>query len=84
MRPIHELFSRIRWDEEFGAADFTVGYFDRVAQQIVCVPFHQLLFDAQDHFAFRLVDEEGALHTIPYHRVKELYRNGVLIWYREH
>ena len=82
MTPIHELFNRIRWDPEFGAAAFTVGYYDRVAQRIIRVRFRELLFDANDHFAFRVVDEEGALHSVPYHRVREMFRNGELIWQR--
>lgn len=84
MTPIHELFSRIRWDPDFGAADFIVGYYDRVTKHIVRIPFRELLFDTQDHFSFQLLDEEGALHSVPYHRVRELYRNGELIWRRTH
>jgi uncharacterized protein (UPF0248 family) len=84
MKPIHEIFSRIRWDAEYGRADFVVGYYDRLAQRIIRVPFRELLFDPGDHFSFQLLDEEGALHTIPYHRVKELFRNGECIWHRQH
>jgi uncharacterized protein (UPF0248 family) len=84
MKPIHELFSRIRWDEEFGAANFEVGYVDKLEQAVVRVSFRELIFDPDDHFRFQLVDQEGEVHAIPYHRVKELYRNGELIWHREH
>jgi uncharacterized protein (UPF0248 family) len=82
MRPIHELFSRIRWDEEFGAAEFLVGYYDRVQDKIVRVPFRALQFTPGDHFSFQVFDEEGECHTVPLHRVRELRRNGIIIWRR--
>lgn len=82
MIPIHELLSRIRWDSEFGAAEFTVGYYDRIADGIIVVPFSALNFSSDDHFDFSLVDEEGALRTIPLHRIRQVFRNGELIWER--
>lgn len=82
MTPIHELLSRIRWDRSFGAAQFAVGYYDRVTDGIVVVPFSALHFSPDDHFDFTLLDEEGALHTIPPHRIRQVFRNGELIWAR--
>lgn len=84
MIPIHELLNRIRWDEAFGEADFVIGYYDRVDDRIVRVPLRALSFEPGDHFAFDLYDEEGELHSIPLHRIKEVYRNRELIWHREH
>lgn len=83
MIPIHELLNRIRWDKEFSAADFVVGYYDRLSGKTLRVPFTELSFPAEDHFRFVLVDEEGAVHNIPYHRVREVYRNSELIWHRQ-
>lgn len=84
MIPIHELLSRIRWDQAFAQADFVIGYYDRLRGKTVRVPFTELSFPAEEHFRFALVDEEGAVHNIPYHRVREVFRNGKLIWHREH
>ena len=84
MQPIQELLSRIRWDREFARSEFIIGYYDRVEQRIIRVPFRALHFEADDHFAFQLLDEDGITHSVPYHRVKELYRDGELIWHREH
>jgi uncharacterized protein (UPF0248 family) len=83
MIPVHELLSRIRWDAEFAAADFVIGYYDRIGGEIRHVPFASLGFPPDDHFRFTLIDEEGAVHNIPYHRVREVFRNGERIWYRE-
>ena len=84
MIPIHELLNRIRWDKAFGEADFVIGYYDRVDDRIVHVPLRELSFEPGDHFAFDLYDDEGELHSIPLHRIKEVYRNRELIWHREH
>ena len=84
MQPIQELLSRIRWDKDYATADFIVGYYDRLEDSIIFVPFHELYFDEEDHFAFQVLDENGENHNIPFHRVKALYKNGELIWHREH
>lgn len=83
MQPIHELLSRIRWDRNFAAAEFVVGYYDRVEERIIRVPFAFLEFSADDHFSFELVGREGERHSIPYHRVREVLRNGRCIWQRD-
>lgn len=82
MKPVQEILSRIRWDKEFAKADFVIGYYDRVDEDIVLVPFRDLHFDETDHFAFLVIDEEGTAHNIPLHRVKAIYRNQELIWHR--
>jgi uncharacterized protein (UPF0248 family) len=80
--PVHELLSRIRWDSAFGAAEFAIGYYDRIADSIIVVPLTALNFSGDDHFDFTLVDDEGALRTIPLHRIRQVFRNGTLIWER--
>jgi uncharacterized protein (UPF0248 family) len=84
MIPIHELLNRIRWDREYGQADIEIGYYDRLEQRIIRVPLRSIFFEPGDHFAFDLYDHEGELHSIPLHRVKQVFRNGELIWQREH
>lgn len=84
MIPIHELLNRIRWDEDFGRGEFVIGYYDRVEDRIIRVPLRELFFEPGDHFAFDLIDTAGELHSIPLHRIKEVRRNGELIWHREH
>lgn len=47
-------------------------------------PFRAIQFDPDDHFSFQVMDDEGGIHTVPLHRVKEVYRDGRLIWQRQH
>ena len=82
MQPIDKLLNRIRWDREFGAAVFEIGYYDRVAAIIVRRPLADLLFDSGHKESFLLMDEEGVYQRIPLHRVREVYRNGERIWQR--
>lgn len=84
MTPIQDLLNRLRWDEEFGRGDFVIGYHDRFNDSLVEVPLKELSFPEGDHFAFELTDDEGAIHSIPLHRIKAVYKNGELIWHREH
>jgi uncharacterized protein (UPF0248 family) len=83
MLPIHELLSRIRWDESYGNAEFTIGYYDRVEGRVLRVSFRELHFPENDHFSFQLINANGEIHNVPYHRVREVFRNGELIWHRK-
>lgn len=83
MLPIHELLARIRWDRQFGRGEFAVGYLDRVAGGIVVVPFASIRFPEGERFAFEVSDDEGVVHSIPYHRVRQVLRDGEIIWQRE-
>ena len=84
MIPIHELLSRIRWDRQFGEGDFVIGYYDRVEDAVIRVPMRELFFQPDNHFAFDLIDQDGALHSVPLPRIREVYKNGKLIWHRTH
>jgi uncharacterized protein (UPF0248 family) len=39
--------------------------------------------EPDNHFCFDVTDEEGVAHSVPYHRVKEVWQDGELIWRRE-
>lgn len=84
MQPIHELLSRIRWDAEFGRGEFILGYWDRVAGAIRHVRLSDINIgrDPDNPELFTLIDEEGRVHEIPLHRIREVWRGGELIWRR--
>jgi len=83
MIPIQDLLHRIQWDAEFAKGAFEVGYYDRVENRIVRVPFRHVHFEKGEHFMFEAVEEDGSVHSVPLHRVREVWRNGELIWHRE-
>ena len=46
------------------------------------VPLERVVFHPEDRFGFQAVEEDGSVHSVPYHRVRELWRDGELIWSR--
>ncbi len=82
MIPIHVLLNRICWDKEFGKGIFEIGYYDRMERKIIRVSFENVLLEKGNHATFQLTDANGELHTIPFHRVREVYKDGDLIWSR--
>ena len=82
MIPIHELLDRIRLDPEFAKGDFRLGYYDRAEDRIILVPFQELTFPDESPRTFQLTDLEGQVHRIPFHRVREVYKNSQRIWHR--
>ena len=82
MIPIHELLNRIRWDPEFAKGNFELGYYDRTENRIILVPLKEVTFPPESPSAFHFVDEEGQEHHIPFHRVREVYKNAERIWHR--
>ncbi len=84
MIPLHELLARIRWDPEFGRGEFRIGYLDHSREDLVYVPLSNAREDPENNSSFEVTAEDGATHSIPYHRVKEVWKDGALIWRREH
>lgn len=82
MQPIQDVLHRIQWDRAYAQADFEIGYWDRVARRIVRVPLRQIDFPAADGFSFDAIEEDGSVHSVPLHRVREVWRNGALVWQR--
>ena len=82
MTPIHELLARIRWDAEFASSRFVIGYWDRVAGKVLRADLREIAWDADNPSFFDLTDEDGVDHSIPFHRVREVWRGGALIWQR--
>lgn len=83
MIPLHELLSRIDWDPEFGRGEFRIGYLDHLRDGLVYASI-QAMRREDSHFSFEVTDEDDIVHSVPYHRVKEVWKDGVLIWRREH
>jgi uncharacterized protein (UPF0248 family) len=82
MTPIQDLLNRIRWDAEFARGKFELGYFDRVDRRVVVVSFHQIEFPKNEPQVFRLLGPEGRIHRVPFHRVREVYKDGQRVWHR--
>ena len=82
MIPIQKLLNRIRWDAEFAKGNFELGYYDRAENRIILVPLKEVTFPTESPSAFQLVDPDGKAHRVPFHRVREVYKNAQRIWHR--
>jgi uncharacterized protein (UPF0248 family) len=82
MMPIHELLSRIRHDREFGRGWFEIGYFDRMEDSIHRVAFHQVSLPAGERRVLEVADEGEQVRRIQSHRVREVWCDGQIIWWR--
>lgn len=82
MIPIHELLARIRWDPAFASARFEIAYLDRKRKALVRLPLERIRM-TEDRFGFEALEEDGSVHSVPYHRVRAVWRDGELIWSRQ-
>jgi len=81
MQPIRELLNQIRWDPNF-RGEFEIAFVDHMKPELGHVSFRELRFEPDNSFSFQLLDQEGRWISIPLHRIREVYRNGELIWSR--
>ena len=82
MQPIQDLLNRIRWDPDFGRGEFVIGFYDRLQHDIIRLSLDKLWFEHDDHFRFYFSDDEGEVHSVPLHRITEVYKDQQLIWQR--
>jgi uncharacterized protein (UPF0248 family) len=87
MIPIHELLARVRHDPDFGQGVFShgvfeLGYLDRFDTRVQCVVLGIVDFPEGEKRVFEFVDTTGQKRRIPFHRIREVYRDGALIWHR--
>jgi hypothetical protein len=59
-----------------------LGYYDRAEDRIILVPFQELTFPDDSPQTFQLTGLEGKVHRIPFHRVREVYKDSRRIWHR--
>lgn len=83
MIPLHSLLRRIRWDRDFGSDEREIDYWDRVLQRIVRILFTKIVFASEERASFLFMGRDGVYRRIPLHRVRQVYKNSVLIWARE-
>jgi len=74
--------ARTRYDREFGKGRFEIGYFDRREGTVQRVALQEVVFPEGERRVFEVADESGQMRRIPFHRVRGVWRDGVVIWQR--
>jgi uncharacterized protein (UPF0248 family) len=80
--PLRELLNRVRWDPEFGRGSFELAYRDRSAPDPVRVPLSRVEVEAGAGI-LTILEPDGSTRRVPLHRVRQVYRDGALLWARE-
>jgi len=62
--------------------EFQLGYYDRIEGRIILVPLKEVTFPDESPQTFQFTDLEGQVHRIPFHRVREVYKDPQRIWHR--
>jgi hypothetical protein len=50
---------------------------------IIRIPVREILFKPDDHLSFDIIDRNGVLHSIPMRMIREVQKDGKLIWHHE-
>jgi uncharacterized protein (UPF0248 family) len=73
---IGDLLNKIRWDEKVKPDEYTLVYFDRVAEKGFEVKFTAISREGN----FFVVIRDGHKTMIPLHRIRQVKRQGKVIW----
>ncbi len=67
-----------------GPVALSLGTYDRKEETIQRVALQEVSFPASgERHLFELVEEAGQIRRIPFHRIREVYRDGRIIWHRQ-
>lgn len=80
MQSIRDLLNQIRWDPNF-SGEFEIAFVDRTQPELQRIALRDMRF-GDSSFSFQTQDELGRLVSIPLHRIRQVYRDGELIWSR--
>ena len=76
MIPIQKLLARIRWDAQFAA------YEDRFDCELKRLSLTQVFIYPRQYLMFEIAGDFGTFYNVPFHRIREVWHDGVLIWGR--
>lgn len=75
---IGDLLNNIRWDKNVNPKEYSIIYFDRIGVKYYEIPFMSISRKGN----FIIIKENGNDVSIPLHRIKQVKRNGKLVWER--
>ncbi len=70
-----EILNKIKWDKNLNKEDYSIYYLDNIAKKLISISFNEIK-EISKNFII-LEDKE-----IPIHRIKEIRKQGKLIWKR--
>lgn len=79
MKPVKDVLNKILWDAREKPQDYTIGYYDRVQDKIIEIPFTDI---TRLEEGFMILMRKGEETMIPLHRVRTIKRNNEQVWSR--
>ncbi len=73
---IGEILNKIRWDKHLKPEEYTIVYFDRIAEKTYEVPFLSMGREGN----FFTLEIDGMKTSIPLHRIRQIRRKGKVMW----
>lgn len=73
---IGDLLNKIRWDKNLKLEEYTIVYFDRIAETRFEVPLTAISRKGN----FFIINRNGQEVNIPLHRIRQVKRNGKVVW----
>jgi uncharacterized protein (UPF0248 family) len=83
MIPILELLNKIKWDKREIPSGYKIGYLDKIQNKIIFIEYEKMSFEDGNKFNFSCRDDEGNLHEIPFHRIRQVKNKDKIIWERK-
>jgi uncharacterized protein (UPF0248 family) len=80
MQTAIQLISKIRWDPRERPEEYVLFYQDRLATELKALPFPAI---KRVEGTFLIVERDGEETSIPAHRIRQVRRNGALVWERQ-
>jgi len=79
MESIIDLINKIKWDAKEDPKDYTLAYQDRVLKTLIEIPYTKI---KRLEGTFMIIEKDGEETNIPTHRIKQVKKNGKVIWQR--
>jgi uncharacterized protein (UPF0248 family) len=80
--PIQDVLHRVQWDPAWRGGRFEIGYLDRVAGSTVRTALGAVHLQGGAHASLTIGDDDGVTRQVPLHRIRQVWRDGLLIWER--
>jgi len=76
---IGDLLNKIRWDKHLQQEEYSIVYFDRIAEKLFEVPFTAMGRKKN----FFVIQVHGMETHLPLHRIRQVKQKGKVIWERQ-
>ncbi|MEM4246971.1 MAG: DUF504 domain-containing protein [Candidatus Woesearchaeota archaeon] len=79
MKHIKDVLNKIIWDAREHPEEYSIGYYDRVQDQIIEIPFKEI---SRIEEGFLIIGYAGKETMVPLHRIRVVRKKDEVIWQR--